>query len=88
MPAIRFALTEAEPEETRPLLLGFPYVCPEPVLVKRSFIYINGSKRPFLLTDRYELALEVESGVRRDGIARAFDTVTPARMSTAVQTMS
>jgi hypothetical protein len=20
----------------------FPYVCPEPVLVKRSFIYING----------------------------------------------
>ena len=53
------------------------------------FVYVyNGSKRPFLLTDRYELALEVESGVRRDGIARAFDAVTPARMSTAVQTMS
>jgi hypothetical protein len=52
------------------------------------FVYVAGSKRPFLLTDRYELALEVESGVRRDGIARAFDTVTPARMSTAVQTMS
>jgi hypothetical protein len=26
-----------------------PYVCPEPVLVKCSFLYINGSKRPFLL---------------------------------------
>jgi hypothetical protein len=24
-----------------------PYVCPEPVLVKSSFIYINGFKRPF-----------------------------------------
>jgi hypothetical protein len=23
----------------------FPYVCPEPVLVKSSFIYINGSKK-------------------------------------------
>ena len=28
----------------------FPYVCPEPVLVKH-FLYVNGSKRPFLLTD-------------------------------------
>jgi hypothetical protein len=27
--------------------LIFPYVCPEPVLVKRSLLYINGSKRPF-----------------------------------------
>jgi hypothetical protein len=25
----------------------FPYVCPEPVLVKSSFLCINGSKRPF-----------------------------------------
>jgi hypothetical protein len=33
-----------------PLLFEFPYVCPEPVLVTCSFIYINGSKRPFLLT--------------------------------------
>jgi hypothetical protein len=31
---------------TTPLFfLNFSYVCPEPVLVKRSFIYINGSKR-------------------------------------------
>jgi hypothetical protein len=28
---------------------SFPYVCPEPVLVKSSFLYINGSKRPFLV---------------------------------------
>ena len=27
------------------LLFSFPYVCPEPVLVKRSFLYINGAKR-------------------------------------------
>ena len=26
------------------LQVSFPYVCPEPVLVKRSFLYINGSK--------------------------------------------
>jgi hypothetical protein len=25
--------------------LSFPYVCPEPVLIKCSFLYINGSKR-------------------------------------------
>jgi hypothetical protein len=28
-------------------LLSFPYACPEPVLVKRSFLYINAFKRPF-----------------------------------------
>jgi hypothetical protein len=27
--------------------LSFPYVCPEPVLAKCSFLYINGSKMPF-----------------------------------------
>jgi hypothetical protein len=27
--------------------LSFPYVCPEPVLVKCSFLYINGAKMPF-----------------------------------------
>jgi hypothetical protein len=26
----------------------FPYVCPEPVLAKSSFIYINGAKMSFL----------------------------------------
>jgi hypothetical protein len=29
------------------LVFDFPYVCPEPVLVKRSFLCINGQKRPF-----------------------------------------
>jgi hypothetical protein len=34
--------------ETNTPFEWFPYVCPEPVLVKSSFIYINGSsKRPF-----------------------------------------
>jgi hypothetical protein len=40
------------PEVNRSFFMSFPYVCPEPVLAKRSFIYINGSKRPFLLTGR------------------------------------
>jgi hypothetical protein len=31
----------------RHLFLSFPYVCPEPVLAKCSFLYINGSKMPF-----------------------------------------
>ena len=29
------------------LFLSFPYVCPEPVLVKSAFLHINGSKSPF-----------------------------------------
>jgi hypothetical protein len=32
--------------------VSFPYVCPEPALVKSSFLYINGSKRPFFVTAR------------------------------------
>jgi hypothetical protein len=36
--------------ENGPFLVSFPYVCPEPVLVKCSFSYIYGSKRPFLLS--------------------------------------
>jgi hypothetical protein len=35
-------------ENATPFFEWFPYVCPEPVLVKRSFLEINGSKRPFL----------------------------------------
>ena len=30
--------------------LDLHYVCPEPVLVKYSFLHMNGSKRTFLLT--------------------------------------
>jgi hypothetical protein len=33
-----------------PIFECFPYVCPEPVLVKSSFLNVNGAKRPFLLT--------------------------------------
>ena len=32
------------PKKNATLFLSFPYVCPEPVLVKCSFLYINGSK--------------------------------------------
>ena len=38
------------PEEKRSFFECFPYICPEPVLVKCSFLDVNGSKRPFLLT--------------------------------------
>ena len=38
------------PKEKRSLFFEFSYVCPEPVLVKCSFLHMNGSKRPFLLT--------------------------------------
>ena len=31
----------------RSFLECFPYVCPEPVLVKRSVLHVNGFKRPF-----------------------------------------
>jgi hypothetical protein len=37
-------------EKTATFFECFPYDCPEPVLVKSSFLYINGSKRPFVLT--------------------------------------
>ena len=45
------------PEETRSFLGVFPMFCPEPVLVKRSFLYRNGSKRPFTLW-RHHFAMQ------------------------------
>eukprot|EP01046_Picozoa_sp_COSAG06_P076271 COSAG06_NODE_24256_length_668_cov_0.966608_1_plen_97_part_10 len=49
----------SRPDEKRSLFLSFPYVCPEPVLVKCSSIYyVSGPKRPFLLTR------EVNAGAR------------------------
>ena len=41
----------------RHLFLSFPYVCPEPVLAKRSFLYINGSKMPYFAGTRFILVL-------------------------------
>ena len=48
--------------------LSFPYVCPEPVLVKRWLLYINGSKSPFsylcpwndMIPDRRAPEIDVE----------------------------
>jgi hypothetical protein len=41
----RAHFTNACTEEKRTFFWSFPYVCPEPVLVKCSFFYIDGSKR-------------------------------------------
>ena len=50
------------PSDLKTVLFGsFPYVCPKPVLVKRAFIYINGSKRP---SDQTTLPLSVRSQAR------------------------
>eukprot|EP01046_Picozoa_sp_COSAG06_P038103 COSAG06_NODE_4368_length_4327_cov_2.873463_5_plen_141_part_00 len=47
--------------------LSFPYVCPEPVLVKRSHLYINigytnGSKRPLSHTS-VSFMNQIETGI-------------------------
>jgi hypothetical protein len=36
---------QSAPEKTVFVLSAFPYVCPKPVLVKRSHLYTNGSKK-------------------------------------------
>ena len=33
------------PGRKRPFFECFPYVCPEPVLVKKCILYINGAKK-------------------------------------------
>eukprot|EP01046_Picozoa_sp_COSAG06_P036509 COSAG06_NODE_4031_length_4641_cov_24.869661_3_plen_265_part_00 len=53
--AVRRSGSSAKPGERKfirnaGLFLSFPYVCPERVLVKISFLYKNGSKRPRSLT--------------------------------------
>ena len=42
------SLAHALPGKTA-LFLSFPYVCPEPVLVKECILYINGSKSAVFL---------------------------------------
>jgi hypothetical protein len=43
-----------------PLFLSLPYVCPEPVLVKRSFLYINGAESGVLVVTRRLHAVEAQ----------------------------
>jgi hypothetical protein len=43
--------TQMQVRKRRRIFECFPYVCPEPVLVKCSFLYTNGSKRPFWRTE-------------------------------------
>jgi hypothetical protein len=45
----------SQPAENVTLVLSFPYVCPEPVLVKCSFLYINGAKSGVFRTQSVEL---------------------------------
>jgi hypothetical protein len=45
--SLAWDLARREAATKRSLFECFPYVCPEPVLVKSSFLYINGAKRPF-----------------------------------------
>ena len=46
-----------EPIRKRHSFLSFPYVCPEPVLAKLSFIYINGAKNGVFLPWERENAM-------------------------------
>eukprot|EP01046_Picozoa_sp_COSAG06_P054642 COSAG06_NODE_9795_length_1814_cov_3.251895_1_plen_127_part_00 len=43
-------------------LLSFPCVCPEPVLVKRLFLYMNGYKIPFSHQATFRVSAEVWIG--------------------------
>ena len=54
------------PATKRYSFLNFPYVCPEPVLVKRSHLYMNGSQKDrFFTCDRRPWpAAQSLSGVR------------------------
>jgi hypothetical protein len=51
--------------------LSFPYVCPEPVLVKRSHLYANGSKRPFSHTSQPSLMNRLRGNLPRKA-SRSF----------------
>ena len=57
----------SQPARKRHSLMSFPYVCPEPVLVKRSFLYINGSKsgvfRTGVVTVRHAVAVVIDAVV-------------------------
>jgi hypothetical protein len=53
LPGLDWTLRSVTSQVRKPyLFLSFPYVCPEPVLVKSSILYINGSKR-FLFSTLY-----------------------------------
>ena len=56
--------------------LSFPYVCPEPVLVKCSFLYINGAKSGVLPhLDRAVIKPSASYGSR----SRVFESVKVSR---------
>ena len=66
------------PEEKRSLFLSvFPYVCPEPVLVKYSFLYIKSSKRPFSIVAYVELRAEPKRGTQLLAIIHHMEATHP-----------
>ena len=66
----RIALTatpapELLSDSTKRAFLSFPYVCPESVLVKSSFLYTNGKKPVFLPQERIPIATKQPSKPRK-----------------------
>ena len=49
--------------------LNFPYVCPEPVLAKCSFLYINGAKSAVFCTDGHWRVLKVDPAKNASSLA-------------------
>ena len=62
-PALRDRRIAAEVRKTASFL-SFPCVCPEPVLAKCSFLYINGSKMPFFAGPRHDFQPDGRGGDR------------------------
>ena len=63
------------PAKNGPFFWSFPYVCPEPVLVKCSFLCMNGSKRGvfthlhiLVLIDFVLLTRSVETAGKNNGV--------------------
>jgi hypothetical protein len=67
---------------------SFPYVCPEPVLAKCSFLYINGAQMPFFAGEdggRLSLLAREELGARRAADWRVDEVVRGCRAAARQQ---
>ena len=61
--------------EKRHLFFSFPYVCPEPVLAKSSFLYINGSKMPFFAGAGQDCMTSPHEGESKHGPSFCDDAI-------------
>jgi hypothetical protein len=57
------------------LFLNFPCVCPEPVLVKSSFLYMYGYKRPFCYLGLPSICKQAKHTEYRDGATTAVPSM-------------